>query len=270
MKAMKKSIILTAALALGALWAAAPKFDVVPTAALQHLKGARGKPIRRGVVFVNGRYLPPPYTIWRRGTAIYVGDVQVTGQVVPWSAFMMAQGAGGVSSAPAAPRKVEEKKPVAAAKSVDDLFDDDEPAPKKSSAGATAAPEPEVGGPFVHNDRTKRYLKRIMDYRTDVDKRLRRGEILFFGSRYSMLHVEDRLCMPLMNALPAALRDARDAYDLQSRLRAQGITYLSNAICEDLFANQATSFMIDERRAKMKDEDDVLKILDAGAQGVVR
>ena len=267
----KKTYILLAALATGLLAdAAPPTFEKVPDAARTALKGARGKPIRRGVVFVNGRYLPPPYTIWRRGTAIYVGDVQVTGQVVPWSAFMMAQGAGGVSSAPAAPRKVEEKKPVAAAKSVDDLFDDDEPAPKKSSAGASAAPEPEVGGPFVHNDRTKRYLKRIMDYRTDVDKRLRRGEILFFGSRYSMLHVEDRLCMPLMNALPAALRDARDAYDLQSRLRAQGITYLSNAICEDLFANQATSFMIDERRAKMKDEDDVLKILDAGAQGVVR
>lgn len=260
---MKKSLVMVAALALGALWAAAPKFEVVPTAALQHLKGARGKPIRRGVVFVNGRYLPPPYTIWRRGTAIYVGEVQVTGQVVPWSAFMLAQNSSGGF---AAPKKEEAKKPAAAARSVDDLFDDDEPAPKK----AEAASEPVASGPFTPNSRTRRYLKRISDYRTDVDRRLRRGEILFFGSRYSMLHVEDRLCMPLMNALPGALRDARDSSDLQARLRSQGITYLSNALCEDLFANQASSFAIDERRAKMQDEADTFKILDAGAQGVVR
>ncbi len=269
MEAMKKNFVLMTALALGAVWAAVPKFDIVPTAALQHLKGARGKPISKGVVFVNGRYLPPPYTIWRRGTAIYVGDVQVTGQIVPWSAFMLAQGAGGGAAASAAPKKAEEKKPVAAAKSVDDLFDDDEPASKKAAGGA-AATESEVSGPFTPNDKTKRYLKRIMDYRTDVDRRLRRGEIIFFGARYSMRPIEDRLCMPLMNALPGALREAHDANDLQSRLRAQGITYLSNAICEDLFANQALSFMIDERRAKMQDENDVLKILDAGAQGVVR
>ncbi len=262
-------VALMAALALGAVWAAAPKFDVVPTAALQHLKGARGKPIRKGVVFVNGRYLPPPYTIWRRGTAIYVGDVQVTGQIVPWSAFMLAQGAGGGAAAPAAPKKAEEKKPVAAAKSVDDLFDDDEPAPKKSAGGA-AAPEPEVGGPFTPNDKTKRYLKRIMDYRTDVDRRLRRGEILFFGTKYSTPHIEENQSMSLMTALSSSLREARDASDLQSRLRAQGVRYLSNAICEDLFANQALSFEIEERLRKMKDEQDTWKLIDAGAQGVVR
>ena len=251
-----------AALAAGALWAAAPKFDVVPAAALQNLKGSRGKPILKGVVFVNGRYMPPPYTIWRRGTAVFVGDVQVTGQIVPWSAFMMALNGAPASAAP----KKDEKKQTAGAKSVDDLFDDDEPAPKK----AAPAPEPEIVGTFEHNERTKRYLKRIMDYRTDIDRRLRRGEILFFGPRYAMLPVEGRLCLNLMNALPKALREAHDAADLQARLRAQGITYLSNAICEDLFANQASSFAIEERRAKMQSESEVLKILDDGAQGVVR
>ena len=269
MEAMKKNVVLMAALALGAVWAAAPKFDVVPTAALQNLKGARGKPIRRGAVFVNGRYMPPPYTIWRRGTAIYVGDVQVTGQIVPWSAFMQAQGAGGGAAAPAAPRK-EEKKPTATAKSVDDLFDDAEPAPKKSSDGDSAAPESEVSGPFIPNDRTKRYLKRIMDYRTDIDRRLRRGEILFFGTRYSTPHIEENQSMSLMTALSNSLREAHDANDLQSRLRAQGIKYLSNALCEDLFANQASSLEIEECLSKLKDEQDTWKILDAGAQGVVR
>jgi len=253
-------------MAIGILWASAPKYEAVPAAALQNLRGTRGKAIRNGVVFVNGRYLPPPYTIWRRGTAIYIGDVQATGQIVPWSAFVMAQN-GAVAPAP----KKEEKKPAAASNSVDDLFDDD-PAPKKTAtaSASAAAAEPQMTGTFVENAKTKRYLKRIMDYRTDVDRRLRRGEILFFGSRYSMLHVEGRMRMPLMNALPKALREAQSASDLQARLRSQGIVYLSNAICEELYDNQAMSYALDERRAKMQEEDDVMKTLDAGAQGVAR
>ncbi len=264
---MKIRLALIAALALCALWAAPTGFEPVPGAALKHLKGTRGKPIRKGVVFVNGRYLPPPYTVWRKGTAIFIGKTQVTGQIVPWSAFVMAQ--GSEDGAVAAPKPVE-RKPAPVVRSVDDLFDDEPSTPQAATAASAPASEPELTGAYTSNTATKRYLKRIMNYRTDVDRRLRRGEILFFGTRYSMLHVEDRLCMPLMNALPGALRDASDAYDLQSRLRSHGITYLSNAICEDLFANQAFSFAIDERRAKMQDEAEVMKILDDGAQGVVR
>jgi len=259
---MKKSIVMATALAVAALWAA-PRFESVPAGALQHLKGARGKPIRKGVVFVNGRYMPPPYTIWRRGTAIFVGDVQVTGQIVPWSTFLMAQDNPSVAT----PRK-EAAKP-APARSVDDLFDDDAPAPKKSAPAAAPA-QTEEGGSFTPNDRTKRFLKRIMDFRTDIDRRLRRGEILFFGSRYSTPHIEENQCMSLMTALSKSLREARDAADLNARLRAQGIKYLGNALCEDLFANQAASFEIEERLRKMKDEHDTWKLIDEGAQGVVR
>lgn len=259
---MKKILMLVAVFAAGVLLGVTPKFDKVPNAALQHLKGVRGKPVRKGVVFVNGRYMPPPYTVWRKGTAVYIGNTQVTGEVVPWSAFVLAQNSDGAP----APRREAPKKPDASAKSVDDLFGDGETEVKKEDS----APEPVLAGPFTPNVRTKRYLKRINDYRTEVDRRLRRGEILFFGSRYSMLHVEDRLCMPLMNALPQALRDARNPSDLQSRLRARGITYFGNELCEDLFANQATSFAIDERRAKMQEEADTFKLLDAGSRGVVR
>ena len=209
---MKKNIVLIAAFAAGMLMAAAPKFGEVPVAALQSLKGARGKPIRSGVVFVNGRYLPPPYVVWRRGTAIYIGDVQATGQIIPWTTFTMAQ----------------------------------------------------------DEDRKEQYLKRIMDYRTDVDRRLRRGEILFFGVNYSMLHVEDRLGIALMTNLPTALREAGDASDLQSRLRAKGITYLNAAICQDLFANQTFSHEIEERGRMMKNESEAFKIIDNGAQGLAR
>lgn len=209
---VRTKTLLVAALAAGALFAAAPKFAEVPAAAMQSLQGARGKPIRSGVVFVNGRYLPPPYTIWRRGTAIFVGDEQVTGQIVPWATFAMTQ----------------------------------------------------------DESRRDSYLKRIMDYRTDIDRRLRRNEVLFFGVNYTMLHVEERLGIALMSALPKALRDSGDAEDLQSRLRAGGITYLSRSICEDLFANQSSSAMIEERGRMMKSDDDVLKIIDSGAQGVAR
>ena len=178
---MNIRILLMVALTAWTLQMPAAKFADVPAAALQNLKGARGKPIRSGVVFVNGRYLPPPYVVWRRGTAIFIGDVQATGQIVPWSVF--------------------------------------EATPDESARA--------------------RHLKRIMDYRTDIDRRLRRNEVLFFGANHAMLHVEERLGVSLMSALPGALRECGDVDSLQSRLRTEGITYLGFAICEDLFAKRS-------------------------------
>ena len=114
---MKKMYILLAAVAAGLLaGAASPTFEKVPDAARTALKGARGKPVRKGFVFVNGHYLQPPYVVARYGTAIFVNDVQVTGQVVSWKSFLATQpgGAPAATPAPAAPAKK--------ATAIDDLF----------------------------------------------------------------------------------------------------------------------------------------------------
>ncbi|MBR1587358.1 MAG: hypothetical protein IJ658_03435, partial [Kiritimatiellae bacterium] len=105
----KNQYILLAALSAAMMaGAAAPAFEKVPDAANAALKGSRGKPVRKGMVFVNGRYMPPPYVVARYGTAIFVNNVQATDQIVSWKMFLATQPGGAASApgaAPAAPAK---------------------------------------------------------------------------------------------------------------------------------------------------------------------
>ena len=144
------AIVLAAAGCLAA--SAAPVdncgFEKVPRNALFALQEARGKPFTAGAVFVNGKYLPPPYVVSRYGTAISINGHQVTGQIIPWSKFRGVRPAAAVGAAPASaasdPGKVEQ------ATSLDDLFSGDdaetpsaaapEPAPAPAPAAPAAAP----------------------------------------------------------------------------------------------------------------------------------
>ena len=99
---MMRTAIVATVLALVAVTAsAAPKFEKVPDQALEMLKGTRSKSVSSGLVFVNGRYVKPSYRVARHGTAIFVNDSQVTGQVVPWTSFLATQD-GYVPPAPVA------------------------------------------------------------------------------------------------------------------------------------------------------------------------
>ena len=63
---MKTRVLLglVGALALVA-GAATPQFEEVPAGANKALKAVKGKPIRTGMAFVNGRYVKPPYVLMR-------------------------------------------------------------------------------------------------------------------------------------------------------------------------------------------------------------
>ena len=254
---MKKTYMLLAALAAVLLAdAAAPAFEKVPDAARTALKGARGKPVRKGFVFVNGHYLPPPYVVARYGTAIFVNNVQVTGQIVPWQTFLSTQaGSAPAAPAPAAPAKK--------ATAIDDLFDDGA-APAQQAAPAAA----DAGGDaFVPNARSEQMLKRINDYRTDVNKRLLNGDACFFG-RYGFVVVQQRLCRNMMEALPDAVRDSADGADLYNRMRGRGLVFLNANICSDLNENRADYSALVERRRKMQEDEEVRKMLSNGGQGI--
>ena len=254
---MKKMYILLAAVAAGLLaGAASPTFEKVPDAARTALKGARGKPVRKGFVFVNGHYLQPPYVVARYGTAIFVNDVQVTGQVVSWKSFLATQpgGAPAATPAPAAPAKK--------ATAIDDLFDDGAP------AAAASAPAADAGGDaFVANARSNQLLKRVNDYRTDVNKRLLNGDACFFG-RYGFVAVQQRLCRGLLDVLPEAIRDSENGAELFGRMRAKGLPYLNVNICADLIENRADYSALVERRRKEKEDEEVQKMLSNGGQGI--
>ena len=255
---MKKTYILLAALA-AAMTACAAAFEKVPDAANAALKGSRGKSVRKGMVFVNGHYLPPPYVVARYGTAIFINNIQVTGQIVPWKSFLATQ-PGGASAAPASAPAAPARKATA----IDDLFDDGG-TPPQAAAQAPAASDA-GGGAFVPNARSDQLLKRINDYRTDVNKRLRNGDACFFG-RYGMVVVQQRLIRGMMDVLPEAMRDSEDGADLFGRMRAKGL-YLNANICSDLIENRADCTALVELRRKMKADEDVQKLISSGAQGI--
>lgn len=229
---------------------AAPDFEKVPNEARIHLKGTRGKPVRTGLVFVNGHYLKPPYTVARYGTAIYVNNVQVTGQIVPWRSFAGTPPSAAPAATPAAPARKES--------ALDDLFDDSTSAPAATAERAASTSE------FTPNARTNALLKRINDTRTDVHKRLLDGQAVFFGSRYPKVMVPTRLCRDMLGKLPEAMRDADDGADLLGRLKACGITYLSLETCEDLMANRSDYLALVDRRRTIQEDEHLQQLIQGG------
>lgn len=237
---------------------AAPSFEKIPDEARTALRGTRGRPTSTGLVFVNGHYLKPPYVLARYGTAIFVNNVQVTDQIVPWRTFLATQ----PGAAPAAASAPAPAAPAKKATAIDDLFDD-APAPAAKDA---EAPAPAAGssGKFEMNEKAKALLKRINDQRTALNRRLRNGETCFFGKGYARVDVPQRLGRDLIGVLPEAMRDASDGADLHSRMRARGFVFLNAQICAELIANRADYTELVERRKKLKEEDDLQKMLKGG------
>jgi hypothetical protein len=70
--------------------------EEVPQAAVDEMGVTEGKPLMNGFVFINGRYLPPPYTVRRVGNAICINKEQIE-QPVPWS-YCNPDSLGGMSN----------------------------------------------------------------------------------------------------------------------------------------------------------------------------
>lgn len=85
---MRKAFIV-ATFALCAL--AAGAFPAIPKESAKALGVTRGRPFSEGIVFVNGKYLPPPYVVERWGTGIRINKIPVTGQIISWNEFLKTQ-----------------------------------------------------------------------------------------------------------------------------------------------------------------------------------
>ncbi len=246
---MKWTVVLTmAVLALGI-----GAFEKVPEAAMTALKGVRGKNVSTGYVFANGHYLKPPYKVARYGTAVFVNDTQVTDQIVSWKSFLATQ--DGYAAPASAPEP--EKKAAA-----DDLFDEAPAAKVVAAEKAKAAKEKDAAAAasFTANAQSKKLLKRIDNYRLEVRRALRAGNVCFFGDRYARVLVEPRLAKRLMAFLPEAMGNAADASALAATCRAQGFPFLTREICEDLLANRADYLLLVERRRKLQEEESIQKM----------
>ena len=85
-KTFVKIPVLLSLIHLGAVQAIHAAFPEVPQEAKEELGSTSGRPVMSGFVFINGRYLPPPYTVARVGNGIFINRLQVQ-QPVPWSRF---------------------------------------------------------------------------------------------------------------------------------------------------------------------------------------
>lgn len=267
-------------------------FQPIPKASARALGVTRGKLFSKGLVFINGKYLPPPYVVERWGTGIRINSTPVTGQIVDWNEFLKTQ--PGVKTVTTEPESVavsesaepeaeaeatSETQPVEAAadvNSLDDLFEDDsdENDVKKKSAAARSTPKPKVvhkpapkpratvsyvlEGDFVPNEETKALVKRINQMRTDVDRTLRSGGFLCFGDKYPNLSGDSRLLKKLLSKLPELQQQATDEADFVSSAYAANIVYLNETLLRELYKNRIDYLQLKRLRAKLNDNLEAL------------
>ena len=242
-------------------------FAKPPTAALKTLKATVGRPFNSGYVFVEGKYMPPPYKVERWGTAIRINGVQVTSEVVPWEEFIKTQkgvkitkSETPVAATPEPEPEPEEEEEIEedTESSLDDLFDDD-PAPKKKTVKKRkirrARPKkPEVtvsysfDGEFVHNAKTRGYLERINKQRTNIDSRLRSGGYYCFGSRYGVATGDAKAAELLVSKLPDIMKRNSNLDSFMSAMFSAGLNYLPQSLLSDFFRNRIDYVQLEKRQ----------------------
>lgn len=248
--------------------------------ALKALRATVGKPFSSGYVFVDGRYINPPYTVQRYGNVIRINGIQVTGQIIPWGDFVMTQSGAKVTkseSTPAAETVLDEE-PQEAPKeepktekaeesseeetSLDDLFADEPAETKKASEPVkkpvVQRPKPQqpvvtttysFEGEFKHNTKTISYIKAINNERSKIEMNLRKGGYYFFGSRYKAVSGNASMAKYVINKLPPILKANTDSDSCANALRSAGLSYLPVALMDDLYRNRFGYIML-ERRLK--------------------
>lgn len=259
----------------------------IPKASGKALGVTKGKSFSSGLVFINGKYIEPPYVVERWGVGIRINGIPVVGQVIDWTDLIKTQPGAKVTKSESAPAETPEEPEEEEEEeeelddldddldsSLDDLFDDD-PKPAKKAAPKKAAkkkakkraPKPTttvtytLEGDFVPNDASKALVARINKLRTDLNSTLLKGGILIFGDRYSRVAADSHSAEQVLNALPDLQKNSSSAAELASGARAAGLVYLSAPVCADLFANKVDYLKLQRRRAKWQEDQKVKKLL---------
>jgi len=264
-----KTRCLTALAAVLAAVFAAEAVQEIPEASAKALGVTRGRSFSSGIVFVEGKYLPPPYIVERRGTGIRINSQPVIGQVIPWKDFLRTQKGVKVTKTEvqAAPKKQSYEMDDF---SLDDLFDDD-PKPKKKRKvqrkpeGPSYSTSYSMDGEFEPNDASKMLVSRINAVRTEIDRILRLGGFICFGESYSRISGDSNSALSLLEKLPGLLRSSRDLAEFKSAVRAAGLVYLPDIICEEIYRNRVDYPKLQERYDKLKSEADIQRMIEEAA-----
>ena len=280
-----KKIWLVLAVLLGVTTAGA--FSEIPRESAKALRVTKGRKFSEGLVFVNGKFVPPPYCVERWGTGIRINKVPVTGQVIDWTEFLKTQPGYRPEASAAAPALLSSvpapvpasSAPVSAAQAaedysdatLDDLFDDNPPPKPKETAPApvVAAPPPEAKpvpaweGPFVKNDAAKALIKQVNAARLEIDRTLRSGGVICFGDNYARIVGDSRAAAKLLEALPEIQKKAETVADFRAAVRAAKLVYLHELVCDDLFRNRIDYRRLLEHRQKLQKEEEWKKMMEA-------
>lgn len=269
-------------------------FQPIPKEGAKALGVTRGKPFSAGAVFINGKYIEPPYVVERWGTGIRINSIPVTGQVVDWNEFLKTQ--DGVKmvkkeispaqeSAPAAqPVQSATPAPAVDVSSLDDLFaDNQKPAKSASRSAATsAASRPSavsatpksvttytLSGAFKPNESSKALVGRINSARTEIDRILRSGGFICFGTHYPRVSGDKRTLMAMFDVLPELMQSSESIEAFCSGVHSANLVYFNDALCQELFKNRIDYRKLKERREKFKSDQKWKQILGDSADLVL-
>lgn len=261
-------VVALAALVCAAM--AAEAMQEIPKESAKALGVTRGRSFSSGVVFIEGKYLPPPYVVERWGTGIRINSKPVTGQVIPWSEFLKTQEGVKVTKTEvqSAPKKQTYEMDDF---SLDDLFDDD-PKPKKKPktqrkpAGPSYSVSYSMEGDFVENEASKGMVARINAVRTEIDKILRMGGFICFGESYSRISGDSNSALTLLEKLPGLMRASATLSDFKSAVRSAGLVYLHEILCEEIYRNRVDYPKIQERYDKIKSDMEIQRMINEAAK----
>lgn len=274
-------------------------FESVPKRALVELKAAVGKPIDTGLVFVNGKYMPPPYKVERYGTAIRINGMQVSNQVVPWDEFVKTQSGakvektveGGEDEDEEEEEEETEEEEEEEEESVDDEDDfdddiddlfDDVPAAKKDSGPAKGgkstlatskkakARKPvevvtvTLEGEFKPNEKSNGLLAKINKERTEIDMLLREGGYVCFGRSYRRVSGDSRPAGEILSKLPGIMKANSDYAKFAAAMRENSLSYLTGPVIEDLFRNRIDYLQLAKRARDEKETKEWEKMAGGG------
>ena len=247
-------------------------FETVPRQALVELKATVGKPFSSGLVFIDGKFIEPPYKVERYGTAMRINGRQVTNQLIPWDEFLKTQEGVRIErteiAAPAAASAVDvtPAAPVASydeSDDFDDLFDDN-PKPKKSKPAVAPrrvvqqAPQVQTkvifDGVYSANAKTTAMLNRLNKMRTNLEISLRKGGACFFGTKYSSVRSDSGPANMFLQSVPMLMKTSTSFEAFSSGVRAKGIVFLSDAVLRDIYNNKIDYIKLLDRAKKVKEE----------------
>lgn len=265
-------------LAVCAVVFSAEAFPSVPRASANALGVTKGKSFDGGVVFINGKYLPPPYVVERWGTGLRINRRKVTGQVIDWTEFLKTQSdvtvtrsASARSSAPEpvelAPEPGSDQDGTGSA--FDDLFDDGgkkrpnvrKTVRKPAETSAEAAVSYSLSGDFAPNEASKNLLARINATRTEIDRLLRMGGFVCFGDNYHRVSGDARTAERLLALLPDIMQHSESEAAFKAAVREAKLEFLAESLCEDLYANRIDYRQLRERLSQLKGNRDLERAL---------